>query len=204
MHEPKKKRPHKSNRKQESPKKKKKKTPCILSIRFLISREQASQCMWAFNTTVITWGCSTINQTKMNIKGWLKSKVLETRKRVKRLKITSSFFSSGFGGAFSSAFFSSSAGGGFGIGDRISTCLWLFLWTLSKTFNGSAFSPFTITLCVLQSVSTSSTPAKYPNYKKRRLLNLNLTRNLADGTWWKQLFCKPCVYFSWVCSYTCI
>lgn len=94
------------------------------------------------------------NQSIKTKKIWTRFQIDEWTGKKKCL-LTSSFFSSGLG--FSSGFFSSSAGG-FGIGDRSSTCLWLFLWTLSRTLIGSAFSPLTTTLWPLQSVLTSSTP----------------------------------------------
>jgi len=125
--------------------------PFILWMRLLISSEQASQCMWTFRTVTIG-GCA---EGKDKHRYNYKVKQIASSSEC-RMKQTSCTFSSSLGFGFSSSGTFSS--GGFGIGERSSTFLWLFLCILSKTFRGSAFSPLITTLWDLQSVSTSSTP----------------------------------------------
>lgn len=139
--------------------------PFILSMRFFISSAQPSQCMWTLRTTVTIWGCKPEKiSKKTNHSTDSKAQINEKQKNWKR-KFTSSFFSSS-GSGFSSSSTTFSSSGGFGSGDTSSTFLRLFVWILSTTFAGSAFSPFTTTSCVLQLVVTPSTPGKF--FKHRR------------------------------------
>lgn len=130
--------------------------PLILSKSLLISCAQPWQCIFTLSTTTFTCACLTTFSKQVQQKNTTQGQKLKAWDLYVD-ETLSSFLSASFVSLFSSLT---------NFGEMSSAFLLYFFLSVPKTFNGSTFSPLTITLSFALSTSTSWTPNKIITYTR--------------------------------------